>query len=137
MMMNSGRIINRTMLERYFALLPGLTTEKIKSLLYPQDPQDVPRAVELLQTVIKLQDLEIPSATPAVAADLDAFRLLAELVEAILLPFTDTKASLSDQVKYLSKYAHLVFTLFRAHRDSLMSNQLYHQENTRLISRAM
>jgi len=68
--------------------------------------------------------------TPAVAADLDAFHLLAKLIEAILLPFMDMKASLSDQVKSLLKYAHLAFALFQAHQDSLMSNQLYGDTQT-------
>lgn len=129
--MNNGRIVNRTLLGRYFSLLPGINADKIRTLLYPQDPQNVPCAVELLQTVIKLRGLMYPdSVTPTIAADMDAFCLLAELLESILAPFTNVELSLTDQVQSLAKYAHLSFTLFRSHRDGLMSNQLYGDSQT-------
>jgi hypothetical protein len=131
MVMNNGRIVNHTLLGQYFSLLPRINTDKIKTLLYPQDPQNVPCAVKLLQTIIRLRGLACPSpVTPTIVADMDTFHLLAELVESILLPFTNVELLLADQIQFLTKYSHLSFTLFRSHRDSLMSNQLYGDSQT-------
>jgi hypothetical protein len=131
MVMNNGQIVNRILLGRYFSLLSGVDADKIKMLLYPQDPQNVPCAVELLQTTIRLCDLTPPGhVTPTIIVDMDAFSLLAELLESVLLPFTNVEMSLTEQIQSLSKYAHLSFTLFRSHRDSLMSNQLYGDSQT-------
>ena len=100
-------------------------------LLYPQDPQNVPCAVELLQTVIKPHGLTFPGpVTPTIVAEMDAFHLLAELLKSILLPFTNVELSLTDHIQFLAKFSHLSFTLFQSHHDSLMSNQLYGDSQT-------
>ncbi|KAK7434525.1 hypothetical protein VKT23_020133 [Stygiomarasmius scandens] len=128
--LNNGRIIDRTVLER-FMVWSGLDRVKARALLYPDDPQDVPRAIELLQAIIKLRDLRLEQIPPTeldglnTVADLDAIRILSEVLEGIVRPFTDTSLDLQDQVRYLSKYAHLTFTMFRKYRTGFMSNQLY------------
>ncbi|KAI0054409.1 hypothetical protein BV25DRAFT_1949134 [Artomyces pyxidatus] len=128
--LNNGRIINATSLTRYLQLLPGQDDDSVHTLLYPGDAQDVPRAVELMQGIIAIPSLTNVSADVNVIADLDAIRLLAALLDALLDPFINPDLSLSCQVRSLSKYAHLAFSLFRTHRLAFMSNQLYGDSQT-------
>ncbi|KAJ6543829.1 hypothetical protein B0H10DRAFT_1718556, partial [Mycena sp. CBHHK59/15] len=51
--------------------------------------------------------------------------LLGLVLKLILEPFTNPAISLMDQIKNLSTFSHLSFTLFRSHRLGFMSNQLY------------
>ncbi|KAJ7477836.1 hypothetical protein B0H11DRAFT_2281259 [Mycena galericulata] len=126
MVLCKGRIINPAMLSRYLARLPGQTADSVTALLFPDDPQDVLRAVELMEAAIALISLDFGQVVDAeVAADLDSLRLLGELLKAILEPFTTPSMSLTEQMKSLSTYSHLCFTLFRSHRLGFMSNQLY------------
>jgi hypothetical protein len=83
-----------------------------KNLEYSESPQDIPYAVQLLQTIIQLCNLKIQvPITPTIIADMDAFLLLAELLKGILGPFTDVKMSLPCQIEFLTKYAHLSFVI--------------------------
>ncbi|KAK7434628.1 hypothetical protein VKT23_020094 [Stygiomarasmius scandens] len=129
--LNNGRVINRIILERFF-IWNGMDRIKARSLLYPDDPQDVPRAIELLQAIIDLRNLRLEQIPPttdidglSIVADLDAIRVLAEILDGLVRPFTDPSTSLQDQVQLLSKYAHLTFVMFRKYRTGFMSNQLY------------
>ncbi|KAG1737004.1 hypothetical protein EDB19DRAFT_1895934 [Suillus lakei] len=63
-------------------------------------------------------------------ADLVSITLLSHLIESILVPFINTKLSLTEQVQSLSCYAHLAFTIFRAHHRSFMPFQLYYDMQT-------
>ncbi|KAG1751231.1 hypothetical protein EDB19DRAFT_1824948 [Suillus lakei] len=49
--LNNGRLINAVMLMHYLVWLPAYEMSIIK-LLHPDDPQDVPQAAELMQTII-------------------------------------------------------------------------------------
>lgn len=113
------------MLSRYLELLDGQDVDSVKKLLYPSDPQDVPRAIELMQAIVSLRSLQLDSQNPDIMADLDAIRLLSDLCEAVLEAYINPTLSLTEQVQYLSKYAHLAFAFFRQHRLAFMSNQLY------------
>ncbi|KAH9944798.1 hypothetical protein B0H21DRAFT_892357 [Amylocystis lapponica] len=129
--LNNGRIINPTMLARYLGWLPDYDRASVNNLLYPDDPQDVPRAVELMQAIIKLGKLQIPNPHDVnTIGDMDALKLMAAVLESILTPFMDISISLAGQVTSLSTYAHLAFSLFRTHRTLFMSNQLYGDSQT-------
>lgn len=124
-MLGPGRMISPLTLSRYLELLEGQDPDSVQKLLYPSDPQDVPRAIELMQAIVSLRSLQLDSQNPDVIADLDAIRLLSDLCEAILEAYTNPNLTLTEQVQYLSKYAHLTFAFFRQHRLAFMSNQLY------------
>jgi hypothetical protein len=47
--------------------------------------------------------------------DLMSITLLSHVIESILMPFINTKLSLSEQVHHLSCYSHLAFTIFHVH----------------------
>ncbi|KAH9946904.1 hypothetical protein B0H21DRAFT_883457 [Amylocystis lapponica] len=99
--LNNGRIVNPTILARYLTWLPGHDSSSVKKLLYPDDPQDVPRAVELMQAIVDLGKLELPVTADIdvnVISDMDAIRLLGAMLEAILEPFANVEFSLTDQL---------------------------------------
>ncbi|KAJ7442126.1 hypothetical protein FB451DRAFT_1105911 [Mycena latifolia] len=136
MVLRNGRVINPAMLSRYLVRLPGQSSDSVKNLLFPDDPQDVPRAVELMQTVIEIGAYDFGQVDAETAADLDSIRLLGEVLKAILEPFTNPAMSLTEQMTKLATYAHLTFTLFRGARLGFMSNQLYGDSQT-MVKNAM
>lgn len=78
-----------------------------------------------MRAIVALRSLPSDPADPEATADLDAIRLLSDLCESILEAFINPCLSLTEQVEYLSKFAHISFALFRLYRTSFMSNQLY------------
>ncbi|KAK7007144.1 hypothetical protein R3P38DRAFT_3403891 [Favolaschia claudopus] len=121
----NGRIINPAVLTRFLARLPDLSEDSVRKILFPDDPQDVPRAVELMEAIIDFLAFDFGQVNADTAADLDSIRLLALILKSILAPFVTPNMSLTEQMTHLSTYAHLTFTLFRLNRLTFMSNQLY------------
>jgi hypothetical protein len=84
-------------------------------LLHPDDPQDIPHAVELILAIIECLKLQHTIATDLFSVDIETHTdlqsiiLLSALLESIVLPFTDISLSLSKQVTLLSCYCHLAF----------------------------
>ncbi|KAG1792504.1 uncharacterized protein HD556DRAFT_1214282, partial [Suillus plorans] len=134
--LNNGRVINSMVLLCYLVWLPAYDEEAVVKLLYPDVPQDVPRAMELMQAIIEFCKHQQHTINDSFStdidthADLNSIALLSALIESILLPFIDVTMSLSDQMKSLSCYSHLAFTFFHAHRCSFMSYQLYYDIQT-------
>jgi hypothetical protein len=120
-MLNNGHIINSMMLARYLIWLPVFDEVAITKLLYPDDLQDVPRAVELMFAIIEfsnsqrsiINNLFAPNVDTR--ADLQSIAPLSALLESILLPFTNVSLSLFKQFVLLSQYSHLTFAFFHAH----------------------
>ncbi|KAG1877634.1 hypothetical protein DFJ58DRAFT_720422 [Suillus subalutaceus] len=115
MTLNNGRVINAMMLSRYLVWLPAYDEASVTKLLHPDDPQDVPRAVELIKAIIELtqsqRDFLNDSFSPDVdrRADLMSIALLSDVIESFLIPFINVNLSLTEQVQYLSRFAHLSF----------------------------
>ncbi|KAG1725128.1 hypothetical protein EDB19DRAFT_1897825 [Suillus lakei] len=109
--LNNGRVINAMMLSRYLVWLPAYDEASVTKLLHPDDPQDVPRAIELMQAIVD-------------------FSKSHNVIKSILIPFINPKLSPPEQVHYLSCYAHLAFTIFRIHRRAFMPFQLYYDTQT-------
>ncbi|KAG2029670.1 hypothetical protein BDR03DRAFT_880219 [Suillus americanus] len=105
-------------------------------LLHPDDPQDAPWAIELMQAIVDCSKsqhvlLNNPFSTDVdTCADLMSISLLSNIIESILTPFINTKLSLMEQVHYLSCYSHLAFTIFQIHRHAFMPFQLYYDTQT-------
>ncbi|KAG2336359.1 hypothetical protein BDR05DRAFT_896821, partial [Suillus weaverae] len=134
--LNNGRIINAMMLSRYLLWLPAHNEASITKLLHPDDPQDVPRAIELMQAIITFSQLQHDSIDSSfstnidIRADLAAIKLLGDLIQSILLPFINTNFSLTQQVQCLSCYTHLSFAIFHSHCRAFMPYQLYYDTQT-------
>ncbi|KAJ7861954.1 hypothetical protein B0H13DRAFT_1900306 [Mycena leptocephala] len=118
------------MLARYMTQLPDQTPDSVHKMLYPHDPQDVPRAIELLEAVVAVGKLDYANMNADTCADIDALRLVGAVIQAVLKPFINTKMSLTEQITSLATFAHLSFTLFRVSRTQYMSNQLYGDSQT-------
>ncbi|KAJ7798979.1 hypothetical protein B0H14DRAFT_3492072 [Mycena olivaceomarginata] len=108
-----GCIVNPACLQRCLLLLPGQTDARVYTLLNPDDSQDVPRAILLLEAVVALRvrrvEFNVSPLDVDTNSDLDTITLLNFMLEAILNAFTDPSASLSDQIRNLSIYAHMSF----------------------------
>ncbi|KIK32160.1 hypothetical protein CY34DRAFT_111077, partial [Suillus luteus UH-Slu-Lm8-n1] len=134
--LNNGRIINSMMLARYLSWLPTYDETAVTKLLHPDDPQDVPRAVELMLVVIEFTKTQNSLISDSFSIDVDtradlaSIALLSALLQSILIPFIDVELSLTQQFDHLSRYAHLAFAFFHAHCHSFMSYQLYYDTQT-------
>ncbi|KAG1837377.1 hypothetical protein DFJ58DRAFT_734422 [Suillus subalutaceus] len=134
--LNNGRVINSMMLARYLVWLPAYEEAAVTKLLYPDDPQDVPRAVELMLAIIEFSHTQLHVTNDSFSLDIDtradvaSIHLLSKLLESILIPFIRVDLSLAQQFEHLSRYSHLAFSFFHAHRRSFMSYQLYYDTQT-------
>ncbi|TFY65982.1 hypothetical protein EVG20_g5104, partial [Dentipellis fragilis] len=126
-MMVNGVAIHRGHLARFLFLLPGQTKESVDTLIDPADHQNVPRAVKLLQSLAALRSLQLSDSTlsPTEQLLLHSLCVIAELWDSLLQPLINPDLSLSQQLRSLSKFAHMSFYLYRQHGSSFMSNQLY------------
>jgi hypothetical protein len=124
------------MLARYLVCLPAYDEAAVTKLLHPDDPQDVPHAVELILAIIELAKsqhhiiINSFSIDIDTRADLKSINLLSAVIESFLTPFIDTSLSLFDQVQFLSRYSHLAFAFFHAHQCAFMLYQLYYDTQT-------
>ncbi|KAJ7724821.1 hypothetical protein DFH07DRAFT_758857 [Mycena maculata] len=123
-------VLNRVMFAQHLLRIEGVTLEAINNLIDPSDHQNVPKAVELLEAIIRLYSEPVTDLDPTMLKGHKAIGLLAEVLHSLLTPFVDVELSLSEQVTRLSKYAHLIVPIFRRHRTSFMSNQLYADSQT-------
>ncbi|KAG2143675.1 hypothetical protein DEU56DRAFT_870487 [Suillus clintonianus] len=119
--LNNGRLINAVMLARYLVWLPAYDEASVVKLLHLDDPQDVPRAIELMSAIIDLSKSQHTILNNSFSSDIDtcadlaSITLLSSVIESILIPFINVDLSLTEQVQYLSRYTHLSFALFRSH----------------------
>ena len=98
----------------------------VYALLNPKDPQDVPRAVQLILLIIDLRNLDQDLLqTPAEVASFNAILLLGKVLDGFLRPFIDPTMSLSAQIESFVTFAHLSASLYILNGTAFMSNQLY------------
>ena len=139
MVLGNGCRMDAKKLEHYLTWLDDCDEEKAKRLMYPDDPQDVPHAIELMRTVIRLGRID-PTQPPYtsfgqipdvdVYIDFETIGMLGDLFHNLLDPFINPSLSLVQQVTHLSTFAHLLFSHYRSHRRSFMPNQLYYDSQT-------
>ncbi|KAJ7909926.1 hypothetical protein B0H13DRAFT_1616140 [Mycena leptocephala] len=125
MCVDAGRIVNPHFLGQCLQLIAEHDEKSVNKLLNPDDPQDVPRAIDLIEAIISLREVKAPSDNVDLASTTDSVRLLGHVLENFMVPFITPEFSLSDQIRTLSTCAHLLFVLFREYRTDFMSNQLY------------
>ncbi|KAF7293731.1 hypothetical protein HMN09_01168300 [Mycena chlorophos] len=95
--LRNGRIINADVLKRFLLRLPGQTEASVQRLLYPDDPQDVPRSVELMEKIVDIGGAGLEASDPEVLADLDSVALLGEVLKNLLTPFTEPSLYIDSQ----------------------------------------
>ncbi|THU94060.1 hypothetical protein K435DRAFT_669146, partial [Dendrothele bispora CBS 962.96] len=119
--------IDKNLLSRWFERIEDhdWSDQTIYALLNPADAQNVPRAIKLIQVIIKLRQIETFDFTPAEERIHSSLCILAEMLEALLMPFIEITLTLSDQLEYLSKFAHISCALYLIHTTNFMPNQLF------------
>ncbi|KAJ7058984.1 hypothetical protein C8F01DRAFT_990119 [Mycena amicta] len=80
--LRNGRVVNASILKRFLIRLPGQTETSVERLIYADDPQDVPRAVELMECIVSVGAMQFESTDPEILADLDSIALLGEVLNA-------------------------------------------------------
>lgn len=93
--------------------MPGTTEDSVDKLLYPQDPMDVPRAIELIQAVASLRSLDKSQFDPGQQKTVNAIQLVGSLFHCLTQPFVNRDLNLIEQFVSLSKYSHMALALYR------------------------
>jgi hypothetical protein len=104
--------------------LENMTAEKAELLLNPADKQNVPKAVNLLQSLFDLSGLKI-TVTPNLLGRIHQIVFLTRVLTCFLFPFIKVGWSLSQQIKSLSTYSHLLTALYIKHKTSFITSALY------------
>ncbi|KAJ7485960.1 hypothetical protein FB451DRAFT_1433109 [Mycena latifolia] len=92
-------------------LATGNTTERVNSLLNPNDKQDVPLGYQLLRELWDLPDAGLDDS-PAFCRARLALKIFGRLGYHLLMPYICISLSLREQLVHLSTAAHLLFILF-------------------------
>jgi len=104
--------------------LENMTPEQAEILLNPADKQNVPKAVNLLQSLFDLAGKQI-NATPALVQCVRQIVFLIKVLSHFLFPFIKVNMSLSEQVRSLSTYAHLITALYLKHNMGFLTSALF------------
>ena len=104
----------------------GISSHRLRSLLNPNDKQDVILAYSLLKEIWSLPPAS-PDASPAFARARSALNLYGQFAQNLVLPYVCIDLNLDEQLIHLSAAAHLVFHLYRDNsaRTRFMPTQSY------------
>ena len=104
----------------------GTSSHRLRSLLNPNDKQDVVLAYSLLREIWSLPPPP-PDSSPAFARARSALNLYGQFARNLVLPYVCLDFSLDEQLIHLSTAAHLAFHLYRDNsaRTRFMPSQCY------------
>ena len=103
-----------------------VTEDKARLLLNPADKQNVPQAVNLLQTLLDIHNINLNTiANPTHRHRVKAAIFLATILCYFLFPFIKVEMSLSEQIQSLSTFSHLITAFHLKHRSGFMNNALF------------
>ena len=100
-----------------------MTSKQADDLLDPADKQNVPKAVNLVSSLAgigKKEFIQLPSTSARNKRAVFLARVLSYFVDA----FTKVEMSLSEQIRSLSTYAHLITALYQRHRTGFLTSAL-------------
>jgi hypothetical protein len=120
----SDSLITTEMVGEALLLLDNMPREKVEQLLHPADKQNVPKAVNLLQSLFDLVGKHY-AVTPAILERVQRVVFLARVLTCFLFPFIKVEMSLSEQLRSLSTYIHLLTAMYRKHRTAFVTSALY------------
>ncbi|KAJ6579361.1 hypothetical protein B0H10DRAFT_2198716 [Mycena sp. CBHHK59/15] len=109
---------------RHLCFLPNMSKEAAELLLDPTDKQNVPKAISLIQHLSMLKDLP-PPPNPTDAHYRKTIVFFSEVLGYFVFPFIDVGMDLSEQVRSLSTYAHLLTALQIKHGSACFTGALY------------
>jgi hypothetical protein len=118
--------LTREDFKRALQTMSGLSEKQADALLNPADKQNVPLAVSLLKYLLDGSKKPVPPSTELnFSYRLRKIRFLLTFLSYFLDPFITTEMSLSDQLKSLSTYSHLLTAMHLKHRTSFMNTALF------------
>lgn len=92
----------------------GVSADHIRSILNPEDKQDVRLAYDLLRAVWTLPRIEnTADSNPGFAESREALWTLGQLLQHLTIPYICVDLSISEQFEHLSAAAHLAIYLQR------------------------
>lgn len=106
-------------------VMDKLSNKQAHKLLDPVDKQNVPKAVNLLQTLKEQSVLMPDDANPTCLSRLKRVNLLSIILSKFLQPFINVNLTLSEQIKSLLTYSHIITALYRKHQTSFMNSVLF------------
>ncbi|KAF8150234.1 hypothetical protein B0H34DRAFT_667193 [Crassisporium funariophilum] len=99
--------------------------DKAYQLLHPADKQNVPKAVNLLQSLFDLEKLKLDwEHLPSLWKHFGEITFLARVLSYFLFPFVDVEMSLAHQIQSISTFAHLITAMFQKHKTSFLTSAL-------------
>jgi len=104
--------------------LDSMPPQKVDQLLHPADKQNVPKAVNLLQSLHDLREKE-HTLNPSIKHRIRQVVFLSKALGFFLFPFIDVQMSLSEQICNLSAYTHIMTAMYRRHRTSFLTSALF------------
>lgn len=104
--------------------LENMTPQKAEILLNPADKQNVPKAVNLLQSLFELGGKKDIIATPTLVQRVKKVFFISNVLSYFLFPFIKVELCLGEQLRSLSTYAHLITALVRKHKSAFITNAL-------------
>jgi hypothetical protein len=97
-------------------------------LLNPTDKQNVPKAVRLLEELFKLYGRDFTESAWLLPSNQDRIKsiaFVAKVFSFFLFPFIKVEWTLSEQLRSLSAYSHLITALYLHHQLAFMSSALF------------
>ncbi|KAI0739154.1 hypothetical protein C8Q80DRAFT_1112684 [Daedaleopsis nitida] len=110
---------------KHMQSLPGMSAEKARQLLDPADKQNVPKAVNLLESLMDLQTHASPPSLPSEIRQRETISFVADVLGHFTLPFISITMSLSEQIRSLSTYAHVAAVMWLQHGTRFITGALY------------
>ncbi|KAJ3521293.1 hypothetical protein NMY22_g12372 [Coprinellus aureogranulatus] len=108
----------------------GLSDKRVQVLLNPTDKQNVPVAVNLLQSLMDLEHQaplrsSLDDFATGLMGRIDDLQFIAKVFGYFLKPFIDVKMPLSEQIRSLSTYSHLLTYMYRKHGEGFITTPLF------------
>ena len=96
-------------------------------LLNPTDKQNVPKSVKLIEELFKLYGRNFLGSglLPSEQDRIKGIAFVAKVFSFFLFPFTKVDWTLSEQLRALSTYSHLITALYLRHQLAFMSSALF------------
>ena len=122
--MVDDKLITANDITTQIAALPDMTEADANSLLYPTDRQNVPKAVSLIQHLVQVHDLPVPSDQSKRNSQ-KKINFVSKMLGSFVLPFITVTMTLSTQLESLSIYSHLAAATWIKHGLACLTGALY------------
>ncbi|KAF8902265.1 hypothetical protein CPB84DRAFT_1824389 [Gymnopilus junonius] len=101
-----------------------MDSDSAASLLNPADKQNVPKAINLIQSLHEISSKTLHDIIPSILGRMKGAAFIANVLSYFLFPFIDVQMTLLEQLSSLSTYSHLITALYRMHRLGFLTSAL-------------